>query len=154
MLWATPNSLFSWDFTVFCDSEFLADIDMSWLRERADVTIGDQAFSVCRTSVMSGTFVLKSGDQVLAEAKKVSAFTRTFEIRTDDRELTLKAVSIWKRQFALYENGAQIGQIGPTNWLRRRAVIDLPDDIPIPIQVFLFWLVVVLWRRQASENSS
>ena len=28
-----------------------------------------------------------------------------------------------------------------------RRTIDLPDDIVLPVKTFLFWLVVLMWRR-------
>ena len=154
MLHATPHGIFSWDFTLSKDGVALAEIDMSWFRERAEVKIGEQTYTVYRESVMQGTFALQSGDQVLAQAQKVGAFTRAFEVNFAGRQLELKALSAWKRQFGLFENGAQIGHIGPTNWLRRKAVIDLPGDIPLPVQVFLFWLVVILWRRAAGSAAA
>ena len=30
---------------------------------------------------------------------------------------------------------------------------DLPGEIPVPMQVFLFWLVVILWRREVAAGS-
>ena len=33
-------------------------------------------------------------------------------------------------------------------------VIDLPPDIPLPAQLFLFWLVLVLWRRAAAAEAA
>jgi hypothetical protein len=32
----------------------------------------------------------------------------------------------------------------------RRTIIDLPPDWSIPIQVFAFWLVLVIWNRDDS----
>jgi hypothetical protein len=153
MLHATPQSIFSWDYTVLRGRAVMAQIDMSWFRERAEVEIGDQTYSVHRESIVQGTFVLQSRGQVLARAQKVSAFSRAFDIDCAGQQLELKAVSIWTRQFGLFRNGRQIGRIGPRGWLGRSAVIDLPGDISVPVQVFLFWLVLVLWRRAASSSS-
>jgi hypothetical protein len=76
--------------------------------------------------MIAGTFVLQSGGRVLARAQKVSAFVRAFDIDLAGRPLELKPASVWKREFGLFENGVQVGRVGPARWFGRRAVIDLP----------------------------
>jgi len=147
VLLATPHGVFSWDFTVSRDGVAIAEIDMAWFRERADIKIGGQTFSLHRQSAIKGSFALQSGDNILAQAQKISAFSRAFRIDTAGRKLTLKATSAWRRQFEVSENETLIGRIGPTGWAGRTSVIDLGNNLPVPVQVFLFWLVVVLWRR-------
>lgn len=146
-----PNGIFSWGYSILQDGTAIADIDMSWVRERAEVTIAGHHFTVCRTSVLRGTFELQSGDGVLAHAQK-AAFFRAFNVGFTDRNLELKALSIFTREFGLFEHGVQIGRIGPTGWLTRKAVVDCSGEVPIPVQVFLFWLVAILWRRAANNN--
>jgi hypothetical protein len=111
------------------------------------VKYGKQTYTLYRKSVTKGTFALQSGDQALARAQKIT-FNDAFDVDFAERRFELKKLSLWKRQMGLFESGAQIGHISPTSWLRRKAVIDLPGDMPIPVQVFVFWLVTFLWRRE------
>ena len=127
----------------------IAEIDMSMWRERAELRIADQIYSVYRESMLEGTFVLGTGDLVLARAQK--GFTRTFDIDLAGRHMELKALSFWTREFGLFENNALIGRIGPSGWLGRKAIIELPESISLPVQVFFFWLVLILWRRTAQH---
>ena len=147
MLSAMPRGLFTCGFTVRQDGNTVADIDPSWFGERAEIRAGGQAYSAYRESLLAGTFVLQSGERALARARKASAFVRAFDIDLAGRPLELKAASVWRREFGLFENGVQVGRISPVGWFGRRAVIDLPPDIPLPAQLFLLWLVLVLWRR-------
>jgi hypothetical protein len=34
--------------------------------------------------------------------------------------------------------------------------VEFPGDLPVPVQVFLFWLVALMWRREqnAAAGSS
>ena len=153
MLDATPRGLFSWGFTVRQDGDTIADIDLSWLGERAEIRAGGQTYSAYRESLLAGTFVLRSGERALARARKASAFARAFAIDLAGRPLELKATSFWGREFGLFENGTQVGRIGPAGWFGRRAVIDLPPDVPLPAQLFLLWLVLVLWQRADAAAS-
>ena len=95
MLHATPHGIFSWGFTVYQGDAVVADIDMSWLRERAPVKIGDGAYKVYRESVLEGTFLLQSGAEVLARAQKTSVFIRSFDVQLADRRLVLEALRVW-----------------------------------------------------------
>jgi hypothetical protein len=154
MLDATPRGLFSWGFTVRQDGDTIADIDPSWLGERAEIRAGGQTYAAYRESLLAGTFVLQSGGRALARARKASAFLRAFAIDLSGRPLELKATSVWRREFVLFEGGVPVGRISPVGWFGRRAVIDLPPDVPLPAQLFLLWLVLVLWRRAAAAEAA
>jgi hypothetical protein len=154
MLHATPRGLFTWGFTVHQGGDPVAEIDPSWLGESAEIRVGGQTYSAYRESMLAGTFVLQSGGRTVARARKVSAFVRAFDIDLAGRPLELMAASVWRREFGLFESGAQVGRISPVGWFGRRAVIDLPSDIPLPAQLFLFWLVLVLWRRAAGSAAA
>jgi hypothetical protein len=154
MLDATPRGLFTWGFTLYEGGDAIAEIDPSWFGESAEIRAGGQTYSAYRESMLAGAFVLQSGDRALVRARKVSAFVRAFDIDLAGRPLELKATSVWSREFGLFEGGVQVGRISPAGWFGRRAVIDLPPDIPLPAQLFLFWLVLVLWRRAAGSAAA
>jgi hypothetical protein len=154
MLEAVPQRLFSWDFAITQNARPIAVIDMSWFRERAEVRVGNKVFEVRRDSLVHGTFALHGGDELLATAQKESALVRAFRVDVAGRLLDLKAVSFWRRDFELVDHGALIGRVSSSSWLGRGAKIDFPDDLSIPVQVFMFWLVVVIWRRAAAAAAS
>jgi hypothetical protein len=154
VLLATPQNIISWSFAVQRDGEAIADIDMSWFRERAGVSIGGQSYIFSRENMLLGTFALWQGERMLAHAQKTSVFLRAFEVETEGRALTLSAVSPFRREFGLFHDGVQIGRIYPRSWPGRTAVVELPDELSLPVQVFLFWLVIVLWRRRARSQAN
>ena len=154
MLHATPRGLFTWGFTIRHSGDTIADIDPSWLGERAEITVEGHTYSAYRESLLAGKFVLQSEERTLARARKTSVFVLAFDIDLAGRPMELKAASMWRREFGLFEGGVQVGRIGPAGWFGRRAVIDLPPDIPLPAQLFLLWLVLVLWRRAAAAEAA
>jgi hypothetical protein len=115
MLRAVTRGIFSWDFTIFQEERAIADIDMSMWRESAALKVGGQVYSVYRESMLEGTFVLRPGDLILARAQK--GFTRTFDIDVAGRHMELKALSLWTREFGVFENNALVGRIGTSSWL-------------------------------------
>jgi hypothetical protein len=154
MLEASPVGIFSWAFTVRSGGETVAEINPAWFSEQAEVTVSGKPYTLARESVLEGTFAMHSGGRVVASARKPSAFFRAFEVELPGRRFELKAVSVWSREFGLYAGETLIGRIGPASWLGRSAVIDLPDALPTEVQVFLFWLVLVLWKRAASNAAA
>src|SRR5262245_36537966 len=147
MLEASPVGVFSWAFTVRSSGETVAEISPAWFSEQAEVAVAGKPYTLARESVLEGTFALRSGGRVVASTRKPSAF----EVELPGRRFERKAVSVWSREFGLYEGEALIGRIGPASWRGRSAVTDLPGALPTEEQVFLVWLLHVLWKRAASN---
>jgi len=36
----------------------------------------------------------------------------------------------------------------------RKATVDLPDELLLPIKVFLLWLTVILWKRESDAAAA
>jgi len=47
-----------------------------------------------------------------------------------------------------------LGVIAPVSVLRRSAMAQLPAEKPLPVRLFIAFLVVVLWKRQADAAAS
>ena len=153
MLRAIPKGLFSWGFVILEDEAEVAGLDVAWMRERGRLDIKGAEYSLYRQGWCSGLFVIEGAGTVLAQADKPNVFTRRFEATYDHHRLSLVAQSPFARAFSVYDADRQIGSIYPDHCFTRKTTIDLPDDIVLPVKAFLFWLVVLMWRR-AKQNSS
>jgi hypothetical protein len=147
---ARPKHLFSWGFDLYLDGAFLVGFDTSWLREGGRFTYEGRECRLSREGLWSGDFLLTADEQVLARATKESAWVRRFIVRTGQRELMLTAASAFARSFRLVEGAALVGAIKPDHFFTRGCTLELPDYLPVPVRVFLFWLVVLMWRRADS----
>ena len=151
MLRAIPKRWFSWDFAVVQGSQPLADVDMSCWREKGVLTIQGKNHRVYREALLSGDFVLESPESVVARATKSSALRRSFFITHDGKQYTLRARSIFGRAFLLLDGDREVGSLAPEGLCTRRAAIDLPEDLPLPVKVFIIWLAIILWKRDADS---
>jgi hypothetical protein len=61
---------------------------------------------------------------------------------------------VWRRAFALMDGEREIGAISPESTWTRRATADLSPDLPVPIQAFVIWLVILLWKRDAQSSAA
>ena len=151
MLQVVPTHWYSWDVTVTDESRPVADIAVSWWREKGALTIDGATYRLYREAPMSGEFILEHAGSVLARAEKPSIFRREFVLRHAGREYTLRPRSIFRREFVLLDGSRQVGSIAPTSAFTRKAAADLPHNLPLPVRMFVVWLTVISWRRQQSS---
>lgn len=149
MLIAIPKRWFSWDFTVMDGAQAVGAIDMSSWREKGVLTVEGTDYRVYREGLMSGDFILESHDRVLARARKPSAFRRAFIVEHADTQYTLRAKSALGRAFELLDRDAVVGTLTPSGIFTRRAAIHLPEHMPLSLRVFIIWLAVIIWKREA-----
>jgi hypothetical protein len=153
MLQAVPKGWFSSKHIVSENGTPIGMIDMSGWRESAELTIKGSTYKVYREGSMSGSFVLEGGGSILARADKPSAFYRSFVVELGEKRYTLEAASTFSCKFVLSEEGKQIGLVHREGFLTRKAFADFPDGIELTFRIFMFWLVMILWRRSDSAAS-
>lgn len=149
MLTATPRHWFSWDYTLTRDAHHLADLDISWWREKGTLTVDGQPYSVYRERLLSGRFILESNGAVLASAHKPSSLRRRLLIEHAGRQYELKPRDMFTRTFELREGSTVIGSLSAKGVFTRRMNVDLPETLPLAVRVFVTWLTVVLWKRDS-----
>jgi hypothetical protein len=150
----TPRSWYSWDFTVDTDGERIADIDVSWWRERGVLTVRGEEYQVYREGMVSGPFVLEENGFVMARAEKPSAFRRWFDVDHAGTRWTLRAQSALRRAMVLMNGDLEVGSMKPDSAFRRSATVTLPKALPDHVSVFLIWLAIVLWKREADSAAA
>jgi hypothetical protein len=153
MIRCKPKGLCSWDF--FLDGEgHRASVEFNWVGEQGAIVADSTPFDVLKHGVFSGHWTLEHDGVAVASAQKSSAFTRTFEIQKGDDTLVLCAESALGRSFRVDHAGEAIATITPDHAFTRRATIEtLTDKVDFLTLAFAFWLVVLTWRRQASNGS-
>jgi len=158
MLTIIPKAWYSWDFSVVDGDRQLASMDLSSWREKGILTIEGVKHRVYREGAMSGDFVLERDGTVLARGTKPSAFFSTLIVAHQGREYRLEKKSVWRRAFVLLACGLgeagsarekEIGSLVPANAWTRKASVDLPKDWPLPVRVFVIWLAIIMWKREA-----
>ncbi len=154
MLRAVPNSWFSWDFTIFDGERAIGTIDLAWVREAGEMSLNGETFRVYREGLFGGAFILERDGQVLARAEKPSALTRSLTVECNGTRYTLRAESALRRKFVLSRDGREIGAVQPEHAFTYRATIELPEEMALPVKVFVTWLAVILWKREAESSAS
>ncbi len=147
MIRAVPESFFSWDFALYRGDARLGVIEDRLLGGRAVLRIGREIYAMGRDGWFGKTYRLGSSDGMIATARRRSVFRWRLEVCFGGRDAVLCRARSSARDVALVEGELQLGAIRFEGWLTRRTIIDLPDSVPVPVQAFLFWLVMLVWRR-------
>jgi hypothetical protein len=153
MLRAIPKSWFSWDYSIVDGSIHVAEMDLSLWREKGQIIIGDEVYAVSREGLAHGAFIMDSGGTVLARAVKPSALRRLFTVEHQDKQYTLAPASALGRKFVLMDGPKELGSITPQGFLTQRARVDLPEHLSLPFRIFIIWLTMIMWKRDAEAAS-
>jgi hypothetical protein len=94
---------------------------------------------------------MEKNGAVMAHADKPSALLRSFNVYHAGRTYALEAESAFRRKFVLRASGLTIGSIAPQRACYRDALIDLPIELPLPVRLFMLWLTLLLWKREADS---
>jgi hypothetical protein len=150
MLQIEPTGWFSWEFTIVRSGRTLASLDISWWRDRGELVVDGATYAVVREGLVSSDFRLSTADgATVASATKPSILRRRFEVVHRGRTWTLEPRSAWGRAMTLLTNGRPVGDITPGGIWTRRATATLPEELSLPVQVFVVWLAVLLWKRES-----
>ena len=147
MITFAPRSIASWKYRLDGVSELPAALVISIWKEEGRITLGGREYEVIKQSPMGGYWGIRRGDDVFADAQKVSAMLRTFEIGTPDLDLVLRPKSAFSRIFFIEQNDIRIGTIRPRNWFSRKGRIECDPLVPELVQLFCLWITAMMWRR-------
>ena len=151
MIRCIPKGLCSWNFDI-AGNGHSASTELNWLGEQGNITVDGEYHDVRKHGAFSGLWTLEANSTPVANAKKSSVFTRTFELKTSSGAVILRAQSALGRTMLLKGAGFD-GVIAPVHPFTRRASItgQISD---FRTACFAFWLTVLVWRRDAQHDQS
>ncbi len=144
---AVPRSWFSRTIDFFEGGQPIAVLEHAVLRS-SRIVVGEDVYTIRWRGVLRRSYVLEGETRLLAEATATLIPPRC-EVMAGDRNLTLRGVGLARRTFRVFHGDLEIGTIRRRSLFRRDVAVDLPDSLPVPIRVFLAFLVYRFWRRRA-----
>jgi hypothetical protein len=141
---AVATSWFSWKFRVFEDDSEITVLERAWLGNTGSFILEGVEYRIRRDGF--GSYALERDAHVIARASG-TFFRLRFNVTAQDRMLTLKPRSLFTRTYVLHHGDREIGSMRPTSFFRRSAEIVFPPELPLPLRLFLAFLVITAWRR-------
>lgn len=153
MITCTPLGICSWKFDLRGDGH-RARVAFAMAGESGSITTDGETFEVRKQGFMSGEWNLERSREVVASARKCSAFTRSFELEGPMGAVLLRAESAFTRSYLIERDEDPLAVIRPAHAFTRRATIELrADSYDWPTICLAFWLTVLMRRRAARRNS-
>jgi hypothetical protein len=140
-------SWISFDFQIFAGQRLVTTITMPWYGDVGHFDLGGNKYEMLREGWFSLQYVLKANSVFLVRAKQENFLSRKFKVYIDQRVLTLSPSFLFSSKYCLKENGGLVGKVVPDDLFTRNCTAEFPDNLTLPSQLFLFWLVYRIWRN-------
>jgi hypothetical protein len=151
---AVPRSFFSWNFEILENSQKIADLDMSSWREKGLVQVDGANFTISKEGFINPTFTFSQDNTELATATKETMLSHGFVVDVDGKRFYLKKKSFFSRVMLFSNDLGSIGTIKRRSLFKRGALVELPEDVDLPVRIFVIWLVLLMWKRDSDNAAS
>jgi hypothetical protein len=117
-------------------------------REGCEFSLSGRDFQIDRDG--RKRFLLHGPQGLIAAADRVAG--REWRIQATSGDLTLVKPSIWRNGWEV--QGTTTGAIRHEGGFRRSYSADVPADVPLPVAVFAFYVVLMLIERQTAATAA
>ena len=124
----------------------ISRLETAFFREAGSFTIDGVEYQIAREPGWSD-FVLRAGSREMCRARRRSMFRRSFVVAYRGEDVILTPVSPFHRLCQSWLGKTQVGEIRPRGFFSSSAAVALPEEMTRAEQVFIGWLVIVMWRR-------
>jgi hypothetical protein len=156
VLRAVPKSWFSYSFDVFDRTGTrVAAADLSNWRENGKLEVGGRRY-LARHETWAREFVLEGEDGLrVAVAEKPSAWREILSLEYGGARYELRKESPWRSTFVLSrEDIGVVGSIRQKSFFGRETSVELPEELPVEVRVFILWLATLMRKRADSAAAS
>ena len=153
MLHARPKNFFSHAYRVFHGEKLVARVDVSHFSRRGALAVGNRELVLRKQGVLHPEYLMLLNEEAVAQARKESFLCDRVQLLLGGADCELRRKGLFGSCYLVWLGDEQIGEIRRTNLFSRRAVIDLPEEWPLELRLFVFWIVVLFWRRDTASSS-
>ena len=132
----------------------VAEVKFDAFSGKAELLVDGLTYQACVKGFWSPAYVLELDGSVLAQAEKPKFLSSQHAITcAGGKRFSLKQPFL-KHGYELLDGGQTVGRIFTEGFWGTTIVIDLPGEIPIPVQAFMFWLVRTFWDQDQQHNQT
>lgn len=141
-------SRLSQEFTISEGETLLTELQITPSQYSGAWTLGLERWEVhCDPGLLALTreYYLEADGELKGRAHKRGYLSAAHVVRFEGQTYTLEKESVFLRQFTLWEEGQSLGAIYPELPIKMSAVAELPAAMPMPLKIFLIFLVLLWW---------
>lgn len=148
----SPQSLFTWNYWVL-EQEVIGAIEFNFGQDSGQISLGSTAY-VIQQDRRSGEWLLLANNTVQASAYRFGSSTHSFDVTYGHQRLSLRSGRFGGTALTIHrQDGTLLGDIRPNSLVKRKAKLHCSPELGVPIQLFLFWLTALIWRRTSHPNA-
>ncbi len=149
MLTMTKQGLLGWSYAIQDETQQpVAELSLAVFGDSGSFSIGGAAYAVKHEGWFSRRFRLEREGTVVARARKGSD-GHMFELEVGEACYSLRQRSFASPEYELLDGSRLIGSLVRPSYVRR-AQLSVSEEIALPVQVFLLWLMALLWKWQVA----
>jgi hypothetical protein len=152
MLFVSPKGLLGSRFELSSDGvRTIGLIELLLAKTYSRITIGTQVYRASFHGTLEKRYVLKTISEEVYAAAAAPLLAGRFDLHFKDRLYSLRADSgIRNPSYILLDGEKHIGSIRTEGFFRRRFLLDCPDKLPLAIQAFLVWMVIMALKHAST----
>lgn len=146
---ARRKAWYSSDYVLTEGTREIADVRQFVIRRTAVAAIDGQEYHMGSEGLVRGLFFISGTGDRIATAARPNILRHRYALSHDGHDYELRMTSLFRGSFGLFEKEKEIGTIAREGLFSGTTIIKLPDDLPLSIVVFLFWLVLLSRHRRS-----
>jgi hypothetical protein len=126
----------------------VADLSVAVFGDSGSFSIQGTRYVVEHEGWLGRRFRLQRDGAIVARTSKGSA-GHVFEIEAGEARYSLRQKSFASPEYVVLDGSRRVGSLLRPSYVRS-AQVDACAEVPLPVQVFLLWLMALLWKWQVS----
>lgn len=142
MLTAKKNKFLTPEFTIYEDDKIVSTMELKLFHKDTfiDFTYHERPYRIRKITPVLKELHIESNGEILSYAARPYISGETISIQIGEIWYTLKRKSSMSTVFVVLEGDTQIGVIKSISFRNNKIQIDLPKQIPEPLQIFIFFV--------------
>lgn len=155
MLFASPRGFFSSSFELSNLDRSVGLIELLLSKSYSRITLGSQVFRATFGGMIDKEYTLETLTGEVEASATAPLLAGRFDMRYDGKSYTLKADGgIRNVTYILTDSaGKHMGSLRSEGFFRHKLIMDFPDTIPLAIQAFCAWIVIMAVKRASSVTT-
>lgn len=92
-------------------------------------------------------YTLEGNGQIIAQARK-TFWTDRFSFELMTRHFMVKKRRLFSSHIYLLEEDTVVAEIYKQGFTRSRGFVEMDEDWPVPLLVYIFWMCCIIWRNE------
>lgn len=145
MIELRKKGFFSSEYVAEENGDIVATLSRSMWRHQGSVIIQGKTLTLKKQGVLKDRFTLFEEDTPILEVTQPKAFRHRLEFQYNQSNFKIRDKTWYNTTLLVESEGSTVGSIKSKGLFSSRAIIDLSDNFPLTIRVFIGWIAMERW---------